>query len=148
MNEAKFQKSVIRKIKLQGDLVQKFNDAFAIGIADIKIAAQGSLPIEPASFELELKWKLWPKMAKTPINPSLTGNQRAWLKKWHNHPSPTGVLMGTDRGWFAVPTPRLALLFEMPSGQIQELITLRTTPPTFSDIVQSYLQVESLDFIN
>lgn len=126
-NEADFQGLVLSEAKNSGFFSQKFQDSLSLGVPDIYLASP------EAACWVELKWCEIPTRATTVLGPrvDLKGYQLAWLLKAHRRPSNVlaGMLLGTPRGWLAVPAPRCLAVLALPSAEVvPQLSSVRPTP--------------------
>lgn len=116
MSETREQAKVIKALRAGGCPVQKFSDAFALGVPDMLVGGARGIWVE-------CKYHLLPKMARTPLMPltMLTGPQQVWLRRWNGQPLPTAVLLFTGSGWLLCPTEYLSVLVRLPMGQTRHL---------------------------
>ncbi|MCK5617183.1 hypothetical protein KAR91_85760 [Candidatus Pacearchaeota archaeon] len=131
--ELKFQDRVVRELKSDVNLTQKFTDMFSLGIPDLLTGNRD------AAMWVELKWCEIPKRPDTPFDLAhFTGPQKNWLTRWDMKPNMCLCLVGTQRGWFVI-TPNI---FATPHTKASVKFT--TGPITFLGLYKEYLTGKSL----
>ena len=134
-DEAWYKSKVVRDLRTDPSVrVQRFEDAFCVGLVDMFVANQESgIWLECKCHTVTANGVLLPKS-------KITGNQIAWMGLWNGFPHPAAVMLFTDKGWLVCP---IESVFNTICANNKATELLESYPvKTFANIKKSYNRVK------
>ena len=114
--------------------VQRFEDAFMVGLVDMFVSDSRS------GIWLEAKHHVQTETGVVLPKSAITGNQIAWLQHWDRMPHPTGLLLFTDHGWLVCPQRFiLSHLCVLSADKLRHLLSPHPLLK-YAEIMESYLR--------
>jgi hypothetical protein len=122
-HEADHKARLVKALKMEaGVRVQRFEDAFSVGLVDMFIGWKALQNLPAGGLWLEAKYHEITSGVMLPQS-KITGNQIAWIEHWDGAPHPTGVILFTDKGWIVCPTKYvLDILCTEKSAKVMHLL--------------------------